>query len=119
MDSWEDRKKGYFIKKQFSLSSNYSEKKGKLTIDDLNQLLNCAGISFNIKTGKKLIVEIDEKKFKAVTNPRIGRPEKEIDFDLVAEMKSDGKTNKEICTALGISKSLFYVKMKEFKENIK
>ena len=34
------------------------------------------------------------------------------------QMKAEGKTNKQIYTELGISKSLFYLKMREYKNNI-
>ena len=51
-------------------------------------------------------------------NNKAGRPiEHEIDFEKVQQMKADGKTNKEIYTELGISKSLFYLKMREYKNN--
>lgn len=50
---------------------------------------------------------------------RLDRPiEHEIDFADVEKKKADGKTNKEIYTELGISKSLFYLKMREYKNNI-
>lgn len=47
---------------------------------------------------------------------KAGRPiEHEIDFAKVEQMKAEGKTNKQIYTELGISKSLFYLKMRECK----
>ena len=39
------------------------------------------------------------------------------DLSEVEKMKGDGMTNKDIYTKLGISKSLFYLKMKEYKNN--
>lgn len=65
------------------------------------------------------MIKIDEAKFTKVTTCKSGRPiEYEIDFEKVKQLKADGKTNKEIYTELGISKSLFYLKMKEYKNNI-
>lgn len=111
-----------FIKKNFYLASTFDVAKGRPAIDDLNSMLECVGVNFSIreiKAGhKKLFIEVNEDKLRTATNTKAGRPiEHEIDFDLVAKMKADGKTNKEIYTKLGISKSLFYLKMREYKNN--
>ena len=51
---------------------------------------------------------------------KAGRPVKhDFDYSKVEQMKADGKTNKEIYTELGISKALFYLRMKEYKNNIR
>ena len=34
---------------------------------------------------------------------------------VMQQMKAEGKTNKEIYTELGVSKALFYLRMKEYK----
>ena len=112
-----------FIKKNFYLASNFDVAKGQPAIDDLNNMLECVGVNFSIreiKTGhKKIFIEVDEDKLRTATNTKAGRPiEHEIDFAKVEQMKADGKTNKEIYTELGISKSLFYLKMREYKNNI-
>ena len=109
------------IRKNFYLASNYNPEKGKNAINDLNKLLDSVGVSFSVSvvgSGKKLFIEVDEKKLKAATDSKGGRPvEHRIDFSEVEKMKADGMTNKDIYTKLGISKSLFYLKMKEYKNN--
>ena len=80
------------------------------------------GVQFDleqIEKGYKLNIEVNEDKLKATTTSKAGRPvEHEIDFVKVQQLKADGKTNKEIYEALGISKSLFYMKMKEYKNKM-
>lgn len=112
-----------FIKKNFYLASTFDIAKGRPAIDDLNSMLECVGVNFSIreiKAGhKKLFIEVNEDKLRTATNTKAGRPiEHEIDFEKVQQLKADGKTNKEIYTELGISKSLFYLKMREYKNNI-
>lgn len=102
------------------LNDNRDVTKCQPAINDLNNLLSCVGVRFRIgKVGKihELSIEIDEEKIESITNQKVGRPvEHEIDFDLINNMKADGKSNKEIYTSLGMSKSLFYLKMKEHNE---
>lgn len=109
-----------YIKKNFYLASNFDLTKGKPAIDDLNKLLSNVGVKFNVATvghGKKLFITVDEKKLQSATY-KGGRPvEHNIDFAEVEKMKADGMTNKDIYSKLGISKSLFYLKMKEYKNN--
>lgn len=116
-----------FIKKNFYLASNFDVKKGQPAIDDLNKMLECVGVQFDIKMvkskngniGKKLFIEVDEDKLRTATNTKAGRPiEHEIDFAEVEQMKAYGMTNKQIYEKLNISKSLFYLKMREYKNNI-
>lgn len=111
-----------FIKKNFYLASTFDVAKGRPAIDDLNRMLECVGVNFSIreiKAGhKKLFIEVNEDKLRTATNTKAGRPiEHKIDFEKVQQLKADGKTNKEIYTELGISKSLFYLKMREYKNN--
>ena len=84
-------------------------------------MLDSVGVSFSVlveERSKKLFIKVDEKKLKAATDSKCGRPvEHSIDFSEVEKMKADGMTNKDIYTKLGISKSLFYLKMKEYKNN--
>lgn len=112
-----------FIFKSFYLPRSYDPKKGQGAIDDLNRLLKNVGVSFNVSkniNGQKLFISVDEQKLKdATTHHKAGRPvEHKIDFSKIEQMKLSGKTNKQIYTELGISKSLFYLKMKECKNNI-
>lgn len=110
-----------FIKKNFYLASNFDVAKGKPAIDDLNNMLECVGVHFSIgkvKTGQKIFIEVNEDKLKTATNTKAGRPiEHEIDFTEVEQMKANGMTNKQIYEKLNISKSLFYLKMREYKNN--
>ena len=116
-----------FIKKNFYLASNFDVAKGKPAIDDFKQF-NYHIISYisktvhfsigKVKTGQKIFIEVNEDKLRTATNTKAGRPiEHEIDFEKVQQLKADGKTNKEIYTELGISKSLFYLKMREYRNN--
>ena len=110
-----------FIKKNFYLASNFDVAKGKPAIDDLNNMLECVGVHFSIgkvKNGQKIFIEVNEDKLRTATNTKAGRPvTKDFDFDLVAKWKADGMTNKQIYEKLDISKSLFYLKMREYKNN--
>ena len=48
---------------------------------------------------------------------KAGRPVgHDFDYTKVEQMKADGKTNKEIYTELGVSKALYYLRMKEYKQ---
>ncbi len=112
-----------FILKSFYLPKSYNAEKGQGAIDDLNNLLNNVGVSFNVSknnNGQKLFIKVDEEKLKdATTHHKAGRPvEHKIDFSEIEQMKLSGKTNKQIYTNFWISKSLFYLKMKEYKNNI-
>ena len=110
-----------FIKKNFYLASNFDVAKGKPAIDDLNNMLECVGVHFSIgkvKNGQKIFIEVNEDKLRTATNTKAGRPvTKDFDFDLVTKWKSEGMTNKQIYEKLDISKSLFYLKMREYKNN--
>lgn len=111
-----------FIKKNFYLASTFDVAKGRPAIEDLNGLLEIVGVTFQIKkikNAKKLFIEVDEEKLRVSTDTKAGRPvENEIDFERVEQMKADGMTNKQIYETLDISKSLFYLRMKEYKKNL-
>lgn len=111
-----------FILKSFYLPRSYNSEKGQGAIDDLNGLLKDVGVSFNVSknnNGQKLFISVNEQKLKdATAHHKAGRPvEHKIDFSEIERMRSSGKTNKQIYTELGISKSLFYLKMKGYKNN--
>lgn len=110
-----------FIKKNFYLASNFDMAKGQPAIDDLNSMLECVGVHFKIgkvKTGQKIFIEVNEDKLRTATNTKAGRPIKHnFDFAEVEQMKANGMTNKQIYEKLNISKSLFYLKMREYKNN--
>lgn len=110
------------IKKSFYLASNYNAKKGKPAIDDLNKLLEKVGVSFcvdKVGTGQKIFIDVNEDKLNRATTLKAGRPvEHDIDYNTILKMQQNGLSNKEIYTRLNISKSLFYLKMREYKNNI-
>lgn len=110
------------VKKYFNLPKGYDLERGKKITDSLNELLNSAGVSFWIaksNTGqKRLNISVNEKQLEALTalKASLGRPQEyEIDYDLVQQMRQSGKSNREIYTELGISRSLFYLRMKEYR----
>lgn len=99
-------------------------KEKKAIVVKLNKILENTGVSFravNGKAGKKLVIQVNEKQLNMIKgfNARVGRPpEHDIDFKEVEKMKAEGKNNKEIYEELGVSKTLFYCKMKEYRNNI-
>ena len=110
-----------FIKKNFYLASNFDVAKGQPAIDDLNNMLECVGVHFSIgkvKTGHKIFIEVNEDKLHQATNTKAGRPIKH-NFDIagVERKKASGMNNKQIYESMGMSKSLFYLKMREYKNN--
>lgn len=110
------------MRKGFYLPKGYDPQKGQGTIDDLNDLLNDIGVSFNVSknnNGQILNIFIDEKRLKMVTDNKAGRPVKyDFDIEKIKQMKKDGKTNKQIYEELGMSKALFYLRLKECKNKI-
>lgn len=105
--------------KSFYLPRSYNPQKGKGAINDLNNLLNDVGVSFSVSkkdNGQKLFISVDEDKLEKIKKSEGGRPViHRFDFEEVQRMKEDGMTNKQIYEALGMSKALFYLRMKEHK----
>ena len=103
------------IRKSLQLSYKYLQKyggKANEIVEDLNNLLNDK-VQFSIDDKGKLNILVYEEKLK----PKAGRPAgHDFDYQKVEQMKADGKTNKEIYTELGVSKSLFYLRMREYKK---
>lgn len=107
----------------FLLARNYDPRKGKGAIADLNDALGDVGVTFTVEvtpTGKRLNIDIDGEKLYQVTNPpkgKGGRPlEHRIDWERVEQMQKDGMTNKQIYESLGMSKSLFYTRKREWNQ---
>ena len=103
------------IRKSLQLSEEFvkkDRKKAEKIVKDLNKILNDK-VDFSIDENYKLNILVYEEKLKS----KAGRPAKhDFDYSKVEQMKADGKTNKEIYTELGISKALFYLRMKEYKK---
>ena len=89
----------------------YNGDKANEIVEDLNQLLN-GKVQFSIDKKGKLNILVYEEKLKS----KAGRPTgHDFDYSKVEQMKADGMTNKQIYTELGISKALYYLRMKEYK----
>lgn len=84
-------------------------KKAEKIVKDLNKILNDK-VHFSIDEKGKLNILVYEEKLKSKAGRPVGH---DFDYERVEQLKSDGKTNKEIYTALGISKALYYLRMKE------
>ena len=101
-----------FIRKTIELKTPIDNTQ-KAVVKQLNDLVGDT-IRFAFTKDNKLSVTVYEEKLKV----KAGRPvTKNLPLAEVEQMKADGKTNKEIYTELGISKSLFYLKMREYKNN--
>ena len=107
------------IKKSLQLNEEFvrkNRKKAEKIVKDLNNILNDK-VCFSIDADCKLNILVYEENLKK-SKPKAGRPVLHyFDFEKVEQMKAAGKTNKEIYTELGISKALFYLRMKEYKNN--
>lgn len=102
------------IRKSLPISKEFSKKKAEKIVTDLNQLLN-GKVQFSIDENNKLDILVYEEKLKS--KAKAGRPVgHDFDYTKVRQMKANGMTNKQIYTELGISKALFYLRMKEYKQ---
>lgn len=118
------------ILKEFYLSYGYQVKECQRTIDELNQTLEPVGVHFRAvekldpndhsRMFKSLFIDIDDDKVSRISNrKKSGRPpEHEFDYEKIKEMRANGMKNKDICTELNISTSLFYTRMREYKKII-
>lgn len=103
------------IKKSLQLSEEFMKKdrkKAEKIVKDLNHILNDK-VHFSIDEKCKLNILVYEEKLKSKAGRPVGH---DFDYSKVEQMKADGKTNKEIYTELGISKALYYLRMKEYKQ---
>ena len=51
---------------------------------------------------------------------KIGRPIKySLDFDEIIQRKTNGETDEQIYTSLGISRSLYYLRLREYKKGLR
>ena len=101
------------------LNKEYIKKQKKTVdkiIDDLNNVLKDK-VNFSLnkdRDGNDLVeILVYEEKLKS----KAGRPRGNgFDYEKVQQLKAEGKKNKEIYTELGISKALYYLRMKEYKK---
>lgn len=111
------------MQKHVWIPDDWDDKKANVT-PVLNRLLNDVGISFEVRPPKEhekyrgLYITVDEDVLGHATKKSTGRPtEHEFDYQRVMELKEKGLTNKQIADELGISISLFYLRMKDYKNN--
>ena len=109
------------MQKTVPIADGWNDKKARVT-PALNKLLNDVGVSFSIEPPKRniphrqLVITIDEDKLDKATRKSSGRPAKhEFDYDKAFELKEKGLTNTQIANELGISISLYYLRMREYK----
>ena len=103
------------IKKSLPISEDFMKKdrkKANKIVADLNQLLK-GKVDFSIDEEDKLNILVYEEKLKSKAGRPVGH---DFDYSKVQQLRADGMTNKQIYTELGISKALFYLRMKEYKQ---
>ena len=106
-------------KTYFPLSRKYLQKHGDKAneaLEILNRLLS-GKVQFVFEkddyNNDILSILAYEEKLKS----KAGRPPgHDFDYSKVQQMKADGMTNKQIYTELGVSKALYYLRMKEYKQ---
>lgn len=109
------------MRKTVPIADGWDDKKARVT-PALNKLLNDVGVTFSVEpptgTHRQLVITIDKDKLNKATKKSTGRPtEHKFDYQRVMELKEKGLTNKQIADELGISISLFYLRMKDYKNN--
>lgn len=108
------------MRKTVPIADGWDDKKARVT-PALNKLLNDVGVSFSVeplnRTHRQLVITVDEDKLNKATSKSTGRPKHEFDYPKVLELKEKGYTNTQIAQELGISISLFYLRMREYKNN--
>lgn len=82
-------------------------------LDTVNAALKDLGLNLNITTDrnnrKRLIIDFN----KEILTPINGN-----DFDAIERMKAEGMTNTQIYKRLGIAKSTYYLKLREYNQNL-
>lgn len=108
------------MQKYIWIADKWDDKQAN-AINPLNRMLKDVGVTFSVEpptgTHRQLVVTIDEDTLDKATKKSSGRPKHEFDYQKVMELKEKGMTNKQIADELGISISLFYLRMKDYKNN--
>lgn len=108
------------MQKKVWISDDWDDKKARVT-PALNKMLKDVGVTFSVEpptgTHRQLVVTIDEDTLDKATKKSSGRPQREFDYQKVLELKEKGLPNTQIAQELGISISLFYLRMREYKNN--
>lgn len=111
------------MRKNIAIADDWDDKKAKV-IPALNRMLKDVGVTFTVRPPqekelphRQLVVTIDEEALDKATRKSTGRPQREFDYTKVLELKEKRMTNQQIADELGISISLFYLRMREYKNN--
>lgn len=69
---------------------------------------------------KRLIIDFNKEILTPINgnDGKLGRHLKKIDFDAIERMKAEGMTNTQIYKRLGIAKSTYYLKLREYNQNL-
>lgn len=109
------------MRKTVPIADGWDDKKARVT-PALNKLLNDVGVTFTVRPPqdkekhRQLVISIDEDKLNKATKKSSGRPAKhDFDYERALELKAQGHTNACIAEELGISISLYYLRMREYK----
>lgn len=107
------------IKKSLRLDKQWLKENKNIADNIVKELTKVSNgkVQFSIAKDNEnndiISILVYEEKLKS----KAGRPTgHDFDYSKVEQMKADGMTNKEIYEALGISKALFYLRMKEYKQ---
>lgn len=93
-------------------------------LDTVNAALKDLGLNLNITTDrnnrKRLIIDFNKEILTPINgnDGKLGRHLKKIDFDVIERMKAEGMTNTQIYKRLGIAKSTYYLKLREYNQNL-
>ena len=109
------------MQKTVPIADGWDDRKARVT-PALNRMLKDVGVTFTVRPPqdkekhRQLVISIDEDKLNKATKKSSGRPAKhEFDYDKAFELKEKGLTNTQIANELGISISLYYLRMREYK----
>ena len=107
------------MRKTVPIADGWDDRKARVT-PALNRMLKDVGVTFSIEpptgTHRQLVITIDESKLDKATRKSTGRPAKhEFDYAKALELKEKGYRNIEIAKELNISISLYYLRMREYK----
>ena len=107
------------IKKSLRLDKKWLKENKNIADNIVKELTKVSNgkVQFAIDKDKEnndiISILVYEEKLKS----KAGRPPgHDFDYFKVQQMKADGMTNKQIYTELGISKALYYLRMKEYKQ---
>lgn len=86
----------------------------KKKLEEIEELLNAVGITFNYDTKSKISLSIDEEILRKTIKRNAGRHRKHLNFIKIGEVYKmrESMTDEEICKQLGIGKATFYRRLK-------